>query len=318
MEIRQATRQHVKPLIGVYAESGCGKTMSALLLARGIVGPTGKIVMADSESGRGELYADVIPGGYQVLPLEPPFAPARYIEAHNAIVKSGAAIGIIDSVSHAWEGQGGVLDMAAENEKKSGKGLHVWKAPKMEHAKFMLCLLQSPIPWIVCLRAKYKTRMVKDQSGKSEVVKDEKTTPIQADDFIFEMTAHFEILPDHSIYLSKCSHPSLRECFPPKGPITIEHGQKIAAWCAAPGAAPKTASQPTDPSIATIKDLRSKLWTVLEPVRGTERTWTVAEEWMKSKGIIGEVENVTAMSAGALIAVIEQAQKHVQAERVAA
>ena len=317
MEIRQATRQHVKPLIGVYAESGCGKTMSALLLARGMVGPTGKIVMADSESGRGELYADVIPGGYQVLPLEPPFSPARYIEAHNAIVKAGAAIGIIDSVSHAWEGQGGVLDMAAENEAKSGKGLHVWKMPKMEHAKFMLCLLQSPIPWIVCLRAKYKTRMVKDKNGRSEVVKDDKTTPIQADDFIFEMTAHFEILPDHSIVLTKCSHPSLRDCFPSKGPITIEHGQKIAAWCAAPGAAPKVEKQ-SDPSIAAVKDLRAKLWAALEPVRGTERTWTVAEKWMKEKGIIGEIERVSDMSAGALIAVIEQAQKLAKLEEATA
>src|SRR6185369_4310727 len=67
MTIKKASRTGVKPLIGFYSESGCGKTMSGLLLARGLVGPSGKIVMIDTESGRGSLYADVIEGGYDVL-----------------------------------------------------------------------------------------------------------------------------------------------------------------------------------------------------------------------------------------------------------
>lgn len=233
--LRKATRQNIKPLVCFYSESGCGKTMSALLLARGFVGPTGKIGLADSESRRGELYADVIPGGYETVSFEPPFTPARYIQVQQAIVQGGAQIGIIDSGSHEWEGIGGVLDMAGENEQRSGKaGLHNWKTPKLEHAKFVLSLLQSPIPLIICLRAKYKTRQIKE-NGKTAIVKDDYTTPIQADDFIFEMTAHAEILQDHSINLTKCSHPSLRKCFPEKGPISIEHGELLAAWCASAG-----------------------------------------------------------------------------------
>lgn len=256
-------------MIDLYSESGCGKTYSALLLARGFVGPTGKIGMIDSESGRGELYADVIPGGYDVLRIDPPFSPARYIEAHNAIIESGAAIGIIDSVSHEWEGIGGVLDMAAANEEQSGKsGLHNWKKPKLEHSKFVLRLLQSPIPWIVCLRAKYKSRQIKgtqemaddgainrNQIGKTIILKDNHTSPIQAEDFIFEATAHAEILPDHSIHLTKCSHPSLRDCFPKQGPITYETGKLLAQWCAAPGGAPKIKA-PTE-----LDKLKKELWT---------------------------------------------------------
>lgn len=234
-QIKKATRQGVRPLICLYAESGCGKTMSALLLARGFVGPKGRIVMADSESGRGSLYADVIEGGYDVIDLTEPFSSERYVDVISAVEQSGAAIGVLDSGSHEWEGIGGVLDYAGENEAKSGKaGLHNWKTPKFNHAKFMLKLLKSPIPWVICLRAKYKTRQGKDERGKTCIIKDDHVSPIQAEDFIFECTAHAEVLPDHSIHLTKCSHPALRDCFPAKGPITTEHGAKIAAWCAAP------------------------------------------------------------------------------------
>lgn len=231
-EIKPATRQGIKPLIALYSESGCGKTYSSLLLARGFVGPTGKIAMVDTESGRGSLYADVLPGGYQVLELDPPFSPQRYIEAMEAVEKSGAAIGIIDSGSHEWEGAGGVLDMAGAIEERSGKsGLHCWKEPKLAHGLWIRALLRSKLAWIVCLRAKYKSRQGKNDQGKTVIIKDDHTSPIQAEDFIFEATAHAEILSDHSIILTKCSHPALRDCFPSKGPITIAHGEALARWC---------------------------------------------------------------------------------------
>lgn len=266
--IKPATRIGINPLIVAYSESGCGKTYSALLLARGMAGPSGKIVVADSESGRASLYADVLPGGFETFDLCAPFSPARYVEAVDAIEASGAAIGIIDSGSHEWEGPGGVLDMAGDSEQRSGKsGLHNWKTPKFEHAKFVQRLLRLKIPLIVCLRAKYKSRQLKE-NGKTVIVKDETTSPIQAEDFIFEATAHFEILQNHSIILTKCSHPSLRDCFPKDKttPITPEHGQKLAAWCNAAG---KPAIKPD-----RIKELQLALWAALKPKRDAGvKTW---------------------------------------------
>ena len=249
-EIKQATRRGISPLIVAYSESGCGKTYSALLLARGLAGPKGKIVVADSESGRASLYADVLPGGFETFELAAPFSPARYVEAVDSIEASGAAVGIIDSGSHEWENIGGVLDMAAENEQRSGKpGLHCWKTPKFEHQKFIQRLLRTKIPLIICLRAKYKSRQTKNEQGKTVILKDETTSPIQAEDFIFEATCHFEILQNHSIILTKCSHPSLRDCFPKDKttPITIQHGELLAGWCASAGGspAPKPAATPT-------------------------------------------------------------------------
>jgi hypothetical protein len=288
-EIKKATRQGVKPLIGVYGESGCGKTFSALLLARGIVGPEGKIVIGDSESGRGSLYADVLPGGYDTLELSGPFSPQRYIQVIEAIEKSGAQIGILDSGSHEWEGIGGVLDMAAENESKSGKaGLHNWKTPKMEHAKFMLRMLQSSIPWIVCLRAKYKSRQTKE-NGKTVIIKDDHTSPIQAEDFIFEMTAHFEVMPDHTIHLTKHSHPALKDCFPEdyKEPVGVKHGKLIADWCAGgTGPRPQTqAKQSGDP----LMDAKRKLWNAVKANFDDVKAF---ESYLFGEGMLGEGETM--------------------------
>src|ERR1700678_2154995 len=115
--VRTASRSDSKALIGLYGQSGSGKTMGALLLCRALVGPTGKLVMIDTESGRGSLYADVIPGGYEVIELDAPFSPDRYIEAIAAAEKTGADCIVIDSISHEWEGQGGISDMVGEIER---------------------------------------------------------------------------------------------------------------------------------------------------------------------------------------------------------
>lgn len=265
-QIKKATRQGVTPLIALYAESGCGKTMSALLLARGIAGPEGKIILADSESGRGSLYADVIPGGYETFDLCPPFSPKRYISAIDAMEEAGGDVCLLDSASHEWEGIGGVLEMAGDNEERTGKpGLHNWKTPKLEHAKFVQRLLRAKMPIIVCLRAKHKSRQVKNERGKTEIVKDDFTSPIQAEDFIFEATAHLEIMPDHTIRLTKCSHPDLGKCFPDdfKEPIKIKHGELIAQWASNGGkprqeqtAQPQSEAQ-SDAAMLAIHDATS-------------------------------------------------------------
>lgn len=299
MNLRPATRQGVRPLIGLFAESGCGKTYSALLLARGLAGKGGSIGMIDTESGRGELYADVIPGGYQVLPLTEPFNPDRYIEAIEAVEASGAAVGIVDSASHEWEGAGGVLDAAADIEDKSGKtGLHCWRKPKFEHAKFVARLLRAKIPWIVCLRAKFKSRQ-KKEGGRTVILKDEFTTPIQAEDFIFEMTVHGEIMPDHSFRLTKCSHPELAKCFPVDAPVTVENGEALARWCAkgTVGADSDRPKQPTatTSTAPTLDELKRTLWNISQHIHEGDKE--TLQTWLRAKKLLAENKKLSDMSA---------------------
>lgn len=294
-------------MIDLYSESGCGKTYSALLLARGIAGPTGKIAMGDSESGRGSLYADVLPGGYDVMDMTAPFSPTSYIAVIEAAEKAGYDVLILDSMSHEWEGIGGVLDMAGDNEQKSGKpGLHNWKTPKLEHNKLILKLLQTRLAIICCIRAKYKSRQVKNERGKTEIIKDDHVSPIQSEEFIFEATAHAEILPDHTIRLTKCSHPALRECFPEDGkePLSVKHGEAIARWAASgTQSAPQTTTKPPLDDRAKAK---AALWKEAGPKFNNDPA--KFEEWLRKEDLIGDGETLAGLTTEQLIALFPKVE----------
>lgn len=305
LQFKKASRQGVKPLIGLYAESGAGKTYSALLLARGIAGPSGRIGMIDTESGRGSLYADVIPGGYEVMELSEPFSPMRYVEAITASENAGIDVLVIDSMSHSWEGIGGVLDMAGDNEANSGKaGLHNWKKPKLEHNRLVLKLLQTRLIIICCIRAKYKSRQTKE-NGKTVIVKDDFPSPIQADDFLFEMTCTALIHPNHTITLTKASHPALGECFPEDGkePLAIKHGELIAKW-----AASGTSSSPQKGAVDDREKAKKELWSIAKPKFGTSDKF---ERWLVDNNHIhpdSRLSELTALQLTALLPVVQDAE----------
>jgi len=244
---RPAITSEAKPLIGLYSESGCGKTWSALLLARGFAGPTGRIGMIETEGGRGEAYADLIPGGYDVLPIREDHAPAKYGEAITAAEKAGIRALIIDSASLEWEGPGGVLSMAAANQAAGKKGVQVWQLPKMEHGRhFMGRLISTPIPLVViCMRAKYP---MQEDKAKREWVRSETLEPIQAENILFEMFVHGWIDKAHKFHGTKYTRPDFRQILVDGEPISIETGQRLAAW--ASGAKPKAADPAPDPPAA--------------------------------------------------------------------
>jgi hypothetical protein len=245
---RPARRSEAKPLIGLYAESGCGKTWSALMLARGFVGPTGKIGMIETESGRGEAYADILPGGYSVLPLRENFSPKDYGAAIDTAEEAKLDALIIDSASHEWSGKGGVLAMAVENQAKHGKSILTWQQPKMDHQRFfMLRLMQTPIPLVVvCMRAKYPMMEVQ-QGGKKEWVRSTVLEPVQADDILFEMFVHGWIDREHRLHVTKYTRDDLRTVLPDGKPITIDSGRALAAW--ARGTDPTAGPQHAVPSV---------------------------------------------------------------------
>lgn len=302
---RPATRQDSKVLIGLYGESGCGKTYSALMLARGLAGNNGKVAMIDTESGRGALYADIIPGGYLHMEMAEPFSPQRYIDAITAAESAGVDALIIDSMSHEWEGLGGVTAMAADISKARADRYNKawdnviqfgdWKEPKMQHQRLMLKLLQTKLNVICCLRAKYKSRQVKNDKGKSEVVKDDHTTPIQADEFIYEMTAHMEIMQNHTIRITKCSHPDLAKCFDNGKPLSIQNGQRIAAWAkgkAAGAVSPSPAAQLADELDPDLQDAYDDFIQRLSEAHDKAALETIAAE-IKSASWLGDARNQT-------------------------
>ena len=108
MEIRKAQRKQAKIKLALQGPSGSGKTMSALLLASGLTSYS-KIAVIDTENHSADLYAHL--GDYNVLQLSQPFSPERYIKAIETCEQAKMEVIIIDSISHEWEGVGGILDV---------------------------------------------------------------------------------------------------------------------------------------------------------------------------------------------------------------
>jgi len=230
--LRPAITSEAKPLIGLYSESGAGKTKSALLLAKGFCPDMSKVAIIETEAGRGEVYAqDPVVGGYQVRPIRDNFAPVEYGKALSDLEKAGIQVAIIDSASHEWEGAGGVLGWAAKNQEEGKKAILVWQAPKMSHQRdFILRLLQTPVPLvIVCMRAKYPMKEVV-KNGKKEWTRSEELEPKQADDILFEMMVHGWIDKDHKFHGTKYTTDDFRNIFIDSQPISVETGKKLAIW----------------------------------------------------------------------------------------
>jgi hypothetical protein len=109
MQLYKAERKKARIKMALQGPSGSGKTMSALLIAFGLCGEWNKIAVIDTENHSADLYAHL--GGYNVLSISAPFTPEKYIEAINVCENAGIEVIIIDSISHEWEGIGGILDI---------------------------------------------------------------------------------------------------------------------------------------------------------------------------------------------------------------
>jgi hypothetical protein len=267
ISFRPAKREQVGLLIGLAGGTGSGKTFSAMRLASGIAG--GKpFAVIDTESRRALHYADQFK--FDHADLKPPFRPEAYEEAILAADKAGYPVIVVDSVSHVWAGDGGVLDWQEEEldrmagndyGKRERVKMAAWIKPKMAHKSMVQKLLQVRAHLILCFRAEPKIEMVK-KDGKMEIVAKQSLTgkdgwiPVCEKNLPFELTVSFLMLADkpgigQPIKLQE-QHKKL---FPLHEPINEESGKRIAQWAsgkesapaASPpsdGAAPSTAQQP--------------------------------------------------------------------------
>jgi hypothetical protein len=206
IEFRPAVRENVGLLIGLAGGTGSGKTFSALRLAAGICGDK-PFAFIDTESRRGLHYADrgARSGSIDHAELRPPFRPSTYAEAIATADKAGYGAIVIDSMSHEWSGDGGVLDWQQEEFERLGgreaTKLLSWSAPKQGHKKMVSKLLQSRAHLIFCFRAEPHVEMVKED-GKTKIVPKTGLTglngwfPVTEKNLPFELTASFLLMAD--------------------------------------------------------------------------------------------------------------------------
>jgi AAA domain len=242
-QFKPAIRESVGLLIGLAGASGSGKTFSAMRLAMGMAGDKPFCVI-DTEAGRAKHYADQFK--FDHGDLAPPFSPERYAEAIAAADAQKYPVIVVDSMSHSWEGDGGVLDMhEAELERMAGDDFRkreavkmaAWIKPKMQHKKMVQQLLQIRAHLILCFRAEEKIEMVRGDDGKMKIVPKQSLTgingwtPICDKRLPYELTASILLTADNP----GCPKPiklqaQHRAMFPLDVPINEEAGKKIAQW----------------------------------------------------------------------------------------
>ena len=239
---RRAVREQVPLIIGLSGGTGSGKTYSAMRMAKGMAG--GKpFCVIDTENGRASHYADQFQ--FDVLDLRAPFSPENYSKAIAAADAAHYPVIVVDSMSHVWAGDGGVLDwqeaeldrMAKDDwNRREACKMAAWIKPKMAHKHMMQTLLQVQAHLILCFRAEEKIEMVK-VGGKLEVRKKETLigkdgwVPISEKNVPFECTCSFLLLASapgipHPIKLQEQHKPF----FSPTACIDESAGEQLAKW----------------------------------------------------------------------------------------
>jgi hypothetical protein len=196
---RKAERKKAKLRLGLVGPSGSGKTYSALLVAFGL---GGRVAMIDTESGSGDLYDRL--GDYDVWNIDAPYTVQKYLDAINMAERAEYDTLIIDSLSHAWAGEGGLLDQQGKiaDSSSSKNSYTAWRTVTPLHYKLIEAMLTSKCHIIATMRAKTEYSQEKDDRGKT-VIKKLGLAPVQREGMDYEFTLVFDVDANHNAMASK-------------------------------------------------------------------------------------------------------------------
>lgn len=200
MQFQKATKKRSKARIALDGPSGAGKTYTALIAAT-VMAEGGKIAVIDTERGSASLYADKFE--FDVLELDN-FDPRQYIEAIEAAEKTGYSVIVIDSLSHAWEGEGGALDQVDKAAKRlQGNSFAAWKDVTPLQRRLVDAMLQSPCHIIATMRSKMDYVQEKDEKTGKTIIRKVGMAPVQRQGMEYEFTIVGDMDVDHNLMITK-------------------------------------------------------------------------------------------------------------------
>ena len=204
----QVTRKKAKLRLALTGVSGGGKTLGALFIAYGMTGDWSKVALIDTEHERARFYADrsdLGTGSFLYAPFAPPYSPDRYkqlVQEAAEIVGSDGVV-IIDSLSHAWNNEGGVLDIKDRIAGQQGKNSYTaWSEAGKYQNDLINTILAVDCHTIVTMRSKMEYAMQENDRGKMAPVKIG-LAPVQREDTEYEFDIVLNIGRDHLATASK-------------------------------------------------------------------------------------------------------------------
>ncbi len=199
-QFQKASRKAQRLKIGIAGPSGAGKTMGALSLAHQLASAPDKVAVLDTENGSASLYADRYP--FDVIEIHAPYLSKKYLDGIAAAIEAGYEVLVIDSISHQWDGDGGILQRKEQADTVPGSNHWTnWAPFTKEHNQFRSALLTAPIHLICTMRS--KMTYAQSENGSKKKIEKLGLQPIQRDGMEYEFTLTFDVQMDHRATASK-------------------------------------------------------------------------------------------------------------------
>ena len=197
---QRATKTQAKLRMALDGPAGSGKTFTGLIAATALRNG-GKIAVIDTEHGSASKYADMFE--FDVLQLSN-FHPQHYIDGITAAEEAGYSVILVDSLSHAWEGEGGVLQLHEEATKRqrTENSYTAWRDVTPIHRDLVEAILQSKCHVIATMRSKMDYVQTKGDDGRT-TIKKVGMAPVQRAGMEYEFDIVADLDVDHNMVISK-------------------------------------------------------------------------------------------------------------------
>lgn len=238
---QKAVRSRRRLKAAIDGPSGAGKTYSTLRLAFSLVeaGLGSRVAVVDTENDSASLYAGEAPDGrpweFDTLNLKE-FGPDRFVSALEVAFKGGYDVVVVDSLSHAWVGDGGALDLV---DKKGGNKFAAWKDVTPLHRRMVDAIVRAPAHVLVTMRSKTEYVLEDDERGK-KVPRKIGVAPVQREGMEYEFDVYASTDWSHQLKVTKSRCPVMQDMTGVKvGPA---FWRPLFDWLAS--AAPSPVAQP--------------------------------------------------------------------------
>jgi hypothetical protein len=242
--------------------------MTALRIAAGL---GGRVAVIDTERGSASLYAGERGLDFDVIEFDT-YGVERFIDAIKAAADGGYGTLIIDSLSHAWAGKGGILEYVdnAGKRNQGGGNFGAWRDATPRHNSLVDAILGAPLHVICTLRSKVEY-VVENVGGRNQVRK-VGLQPVQRDGLEYEFTVVGDVTQDHDLVVTKTRAAFLKDAVIREA--GEELGRQLAGWLST---GTETAARPEP---VTVK---------LPPRRETLRDMIAAADTVARLGAIGDM-----------------------------
>ena len=219
MKLRKACRRNAKIKMGLQGPSGSGKTYSSLLIAYGLCSDWSKVAVIDTENLSADLYDHL--GDYNVLSIDAPFSPDKYMDAIKECQHAGMEVIIIDSMTHSWE------YLIEYHASLQGNSFTNWGKITPLHNELVQVILQSPCHVIATIRTKQDYILV--EKNNKQVPEKVGLKGVQRDGLEYDFTLVFDL--DMRNHASSSKDRTGLFFSKPSTKLTIETGRAIKDWC---------------------------------------------------------------------------------------